>query len=97
MEFDNRFVRELPGDAEQSLRRRQVLGACWSSVIPTPVSRPYLIAYSREVAAMIGLSDADVHAPWFPEVFGGNRLLDGMQPFAACYGGHQFGNPAARR
>jgi uncharacterized protein YdiU (UPF0061 family) len=29
-------------------------------------------------------------------VFGGNALLEGMQPFAANYGGHQFGNWAGQ-
>jgi serine/tyrosine/threonine adenylyltransferase len=29
-------------------------------------------------------------------VFGGNALLDGMQPYAANYGGHQFGNWAGQ-
>ena len=29
-------------------------------------------------------------------MFGGNALLDGMQPYAANYGGHQFGNWAGQ-
>jgi len=94
--FDNQFVRLLPGDAETSTRRRQVLGACWSAVQPTPVSAPRLVAYSREVADLCGFTDADVSAPWFAEVFGGNALLPGMEPYAACYGGHQFGNWAGQ-
>ena len=36
--FDNRFVRELPGDTETVNRRRQVLDACHSRVAPTPVA-----------------------------------------------------------
>lgn len=89
--FDNRFVRELPGDAETSMRRRQVFGACWSAVEPTPVSSPTLVAYSREVAEQVGFTADDLAAPWFAQVFGGNALLPGMAPYAACYGGHQFG------
>ncbi len=96
LRFDNRFVRELPGDPETSARRRQVLRACWSPASPSPVSSPRLLAYSREVAADLGFSEADVSSPWFAEVFGGNALLDGMQPYAACYGGHQFGNWAGQ-
>ncbi len=94
--FDNRFVRELPGDAETSLRRRQVRDACWSPASPTPVAAPVVLAHSREVAAMVGFTEADVAAPWFAEVFGGNRQMDGMEPYAACYGGHQFGNWAGQ-
>jgi uncharacterized protein YdiU (UPF0061 family) len=37
-----------------------------------------------------------VQSPAFAEVFGGNALLPGMQPYAACYGGHQFGNWAGQ-
>lgn len=94
--FDNRFVAELPGDPDTSNRRRQVIGACWSAVEPTPVSAPTLLAYAREVAALIGLRDEDVHTPEFARVFGGNALYAGMQPYAACYGGHQFGNWAGQ-
>ena len=94
--FDNRFVAELPGDPERSPRRRQVHGAAWSAVEPTPVAAPRLLAHSPEVAALVGLDEADVGAPWFAEVFGGNRLLPGMAPYAAVYGGHQFGNWAGQ-
>ncbi|MEO6518844.1 MAG: protein adenylyltransferase SelO, partial [Pseudoxanthomonas sp.] len=34
--------------------------------------------------------------PEFAQVFGGNALLPGMQPFAANYGGHQFGHWAGQ-
>lgn len=94
--FDNRFVAELPGDPEQSPRRRQVVGAAWSAVAPTPVAAPRLLAHAPEVAALVGFSEEDVHAPWFAEVFGGNALLPGMQPYAAAYGGHQFGHWAGQ-
>ena len=30
------------------------------------------------------------------EVLGGNRVLPGMQPYAARYGGHQFGQWAGQ-
>jgi uncharacterized protein YdiU (UPF0061 family) len=94
--FDNRFVRELPGDPDESLRQRQVLRACWSRVEPTPVAAPSVIAHSAEVAKSIGFSADDVREPWFAEVFGGNALMPDMQPYAACYGGHQFGNWAGQ-
>ena len=44
--FDNRFVRELPADPETANHRRQVIGACYSRVLPTKVARPQLVAYS---------------------------------------------------
>ena len=102
--FDNRFVNELPGDPEEGVRRRQVYGACWSRVEPTPVARPTLLAHSPEVAALLDLEFGVSPAPTFAadiaaqfaQVFGGNHLLPGMNPYAACYGGHQFGNWAGQ-
>lgn len=94
--FDNRFVSELPGDPEEGARRRQVHGACWSPVLPTPVAQPRLLAWSEEVATLLDLAQADVESPEFAQAFTGNLLLPGMAPYAACYGGHQFGHWAGQ-
>ncbi len=96
LNFDNRFVRELPGDTDGLNVPRQVHNALWSNVQPTPVANPHLLAHSPEVAALLGWTDADVQHPNFAQVFGGNQLLTGMQPYAACYGGHQFGGWAGQ-
>lgn len=96
MHFDNAFVRELPGDPETGTRIRQVQGALWSAVDPTPVAAPRLIAHSREMAATLGIAQADIAAPEFARIFGGNALLEGMRPYAANYGGHQFGHWAGQ-
>lgn len=96
LRFDNAFVRDLPGDRQTGTHRRQVHGALYSITRPTPVAAPRLIAYSREVAAMLGIGAADLAAPRFAQVFGGNELLEGMQPYAANYGGHQFGQWAGQ-
>jgi len=96
LRFDNRFVQELPGDALTEPRPRQVHGALYSRVNPTPVAAPRLIAYSREVADLLGIAAQDIADPEFARVFGGNALLAGMQPYAANYGGHQFGNWAGQ-
>ena len=96
LRFDNTFVRDLPGDPSGSNRPRQVTGACWSRVSPTPVASPHLLVHAPEVAELVGLSPDEVHAEWFARVFGGNELLPGMEPYAACYGGHQFGHWAGQ-
>ncbi|MCY7355318.1 MAG: YdiU family protein, partial [Lysobacter sp.] len=44
----------------------------------------------------LGLSDDDVASPLFAQVFSGNALLPGMHPYAANYGGHQFGHWAGQ-
>jgi len=95
LRFDNRFVRLLPGDPETRNFRRQVHKACYSWAPPTPVPAPRVIGYSREMLAELDLDEAAVDG-FFAEVFSGNRLLPGMQPFAMCYGGHQFGTWAGQ-
>jgi len=94
--FDNRFIRELPADTETINKRRQVLGACYSRVLPTPVVKPQRVAYSREVAELLDLSTDLCESNDFIRVFAGNRLAVGMEPYATCYGGHQFGNWAGQ-
>ena len=94
--FDNRLLRALPGDPEAGPRRREVLGAAWSPVMPTPVAAPALLAWSPDVAAMLGFDAAEVESGDFARVFGGNALYAGMQPWAANYGGHQFGHWAGQ-
>lgn len=94
--FDNHFTRELPADPLTSNQRRQVTGACYSRVLPTPVAQPRLVAYAREVAGQLDLSNEDCESDAFLQVFSGNSVLPGMDPYATCYGGHQFGNWAGQ-
>jgi len=96
LNFDNRFTRCLPGDPEPDNNRRQVLAACYSRVFPTPVKAPQPAAFSREAARLLGLDDGDCRCADFARVFSGNKILPGMDPFAMCYGGHQFGNWAGQ-
>jgi serine/tyrosine/threonine adenylyltransferase len=96
LDFDNVFIRDLPGDTEAGPRLRQVDAALYSRVDPVPVAAPVLLAHSAEMAATLGFSEADVASPAFAQVFGGNALLEGMQPWATNYGGHQFGNWAGQ-
>lgn len=96
MTFDDRFVSELPADPDPTNSRREVSGACYSLVTPTPVADPALLAYSREAAELLDLSENACCSSLFTEVFSGNRLLPGMRPYAMCYGGHQFGSWAGQ-
>ena len=96
LKFDNAFVRDLPGEPRNGGPPRQVHGALYSPVMPTPVADPKLIAYSREMAQTLGFEDSFVRSTQFARVFAGNALLEGMQPYAANYGGHQFGQWAGQ-
>ncbi len=92
LQFDNRLVRELPGDNSSRNHPRQVFGALWSPVTPTPVNAPHLLAYSPEVAQQLGLTESEITSPHWLEALAGNALQPGMAAYATCYGGHQFGN-----
>ena len=94
--FDNRFIRELPADPELDNHRRQVSGACYSRVTPTKVLQPELVAYASEVAQLLSLKEDQCQSEKFAQVFAGNQLLEAMDPYATCYGGHQFGNWAGQ-
>ena len=96
LRFDNRFIRELPADPEHENYRREVTQACFSRVHPQTVAGPRLVAYSAEVAALIGLAPSDCLTDAFAAVFSGNQILAGMEPFACNYGGHQFGQWAGQ-
>lgn len=94
--FDNRFTASLPADPVSENRRRQVRGAAFSRVQPTPTAAPAMAAWSPEVAALLGLDPALERDPDAAAVLSGNRVPSGADPFAACYGGHQFGNWAGQ-
>lgn len=90
IKFNSRFVDELPGDLSRENGTRQVPKACYSLIDPEPVKAPQLIGWSEDMAARFGLDRSGA------DILGGNRLLPSMKPYAACYGGHQFGNWAGQ-
>jgi serine/tyrosine/threonine adenylyltransferase len=96
LRFDNSFVRELPGEPETLRAVRGVRGACFSPIAPVPVRAPTLVAWSPEVARSLDLSEAACASEAFLQVLSGNALVAGMEPYAGCYGGHQFGTWAGQ-
>ncbi len=63
----------------------------YDPVAPTPISSPYLVAFNPDVAKLLNLDPAVAEQPEFAEYFTGNRTLNGSQPLAMRYTGHQFG------
>ncbi len=94
--FESRFVDTLPGDIHTHNRSRQVQGACYSLVNPTRVANPVVVAFSDDLTEFLGLDLEWMKTKQASAVLGGNELLTGMKPYAACYGGHQFGNWAGQ-
>lgn len=121
LEFASTFVDELPGDSHEGPEQRQVYGAAYSRVSPTPPKQnnmvglwekakrdgfvrqdppsvPRAIAgWSPDAAKLIGITTLTRDKEQEISVLGGEgELIHGMKPYAACYGGHQFGRWAGQ-
>jgi serine/tyrosine/threonine adenylyltransferase len=96
LSFDNRVTDNLPADLSTLNRSREVSDACFSRVNPESVSAPQLVAVSDEMLEALNLSKPVAQSDQFAQVFAGNQLLPGMDSYAWCYGGHQFGNWAGQ-
>jgi len=92
--YTARFRAAFPGDPSGDPTPRQTPGVLWSAVQPTPVAAPRLIGWSGELAGELGLEKPSAQDA--VDVLGGSALAPGMEPYAACYGGHQFGHWAGQ-
>lgn len=91
--FERNFVTQFPGDETGNRKPRQTPRQLFAKAVPTPVKEPRLLAWSDELAQQLGLgqpTDEDIL------VLGGNHVSASMYPYAACYGGHQFGHWAGQ-
>lgn len=97
--WETRFVSRFPGDPEPANFTRPVKNVLYSEVLPTPVRDPAILAWSDRLGAELGIArpqqDVLEDRPSI-ELLSGNRVLPGMRPYAARYGGHQFGNWAGQ-
>ena len=88
--FENRFAASLPADRDLDNRPRPVREAAYTPVAPTPVASPRLLAWSDAMGEALGLARPAPEGEAV-EILAGNRVRPGMKPYAARYGGHQFG------
>ena len=59
---------------------------------PTPVKKPRLIRFNHALADELGLQDLNPDQIHSVAVFAGNKMVQGSEPIAAVYAGHQFGH-----
>jgi len=74
--FDNSYAR-LPEQFHERIK-------------PAPVCAPELIRFNRPLAVRLGLDLPD-DGPTLARLFSGNEPIEGAQPLAQAYAGHQFG------
>ena len=92
--WEARFVDRFPGDPQTANFTRSVRNISYSETIPTPVDAPRLIGWAQSFADYLGIAKPD--DPESVEVLAGNRVVPSMRPYAARYGGHQFGQWAGQ-
>jgi uncharacterized protein YdiU (UPF0061 family) len=93
--FEDSFIQSLPGDSSKNPLSRLVPNVCYSLINPTPVASPKIIGWSADLSKKLGIIRTD-ELKQEAAVLSGNKLLPGMKPYAARYGGHQFGNWAGQ-
>ena len=88
------FTSELPADPILENRVRQVGNAAFSFVNPTQPADPKLIHVSKEMMDELEIEDASTED--FLKIISGAANFPDANPFAMCYGGHQFGHWAGQ-
>lgn len=63
----------------------------FSFVKPTKVKRPQVVLFNNNLAEILGLNLNDVSEQELADYFSGNTILEGAEPIAQAYAGHQFG------
>src|SRR5882757_1570613 len=81
-EFDNSFVRDLPG-----------LFTPWQ---PQAVRDPALIVLNEPLARELGLDPEALASPEGVQILAGNAVPEGAASVAQAYAGHQFGGYSPR-
>lgn len=92
--FRKDFVSEFSGDESGNLKPRQTPDVFWAKAVPTPVKEIKLLAWSDDLAKDLGI-EKPVDQKEI-DILGGNVVTPSMYPYAARYGGHQFGNWAGQ-
>lgn len=79
-QFDNTYTKELP----ERLFTKQLAAS---------FTKPELVLYNSSLAKELGLeSPKDDNKDYFAQLFSGQIIPEGTQPFAQAYAGHQFGH-----
>ena len=77
LNFDNTY-RELPEDFYEVIN-------------PTPFKNPHLVAFNNDVSKLIDLDINEKNTKPFVEFLSGKKIVQGEEPIALYYTGHQFG------
>ena len=62
----------------------------------SPLSNQHLISFNTAAAELIGIDPEESKRKDFPDIISGAKHLEGFDPLAMCYSGHQFGHYVPR-
>ncbi len=68
----------------------------FDKVQPTPLAKPFIISVSQDAAKLLGVDEDLLDDAMLLDIVNGSQKLEGSEPFAMCYAGHQFGYFVAR-
>lgn len=68
----------------------------YQKVEPMPLQEPFLISVSQDAAKLLGVNEDLSLDEALVSILNGEKKLQGSDPFAMCYAGHQFGHFAGR-
>lgn len=91
--LNNQFLKALSADKILTNNPRQVLEASYSYVRPEMPLNPKLIHLSDDMIKDLGLENDKMS---LLSILSGEKIIKDSQPYAMCYGGHQFGNWAGQ-
>merc|ERR1719234_1142661 len=96
--FGEPKLASLPLDSDGKTIRSSVPRAVFSLATPTQwKSPPVVVSFSKEVLVqMLEMDPKEVETQEFADWVGGQTILEGSQPMAHRYGGHQFGHWAGQ-
>ena len=59
---------------------------------PSSVPKPKLAVFNYSLASSLGLNSKELQSNYGVDVLAGNNILEGTEPIAQSYAGHQFGH-----
>ena len=81
----------FPKNLNSNTRYSNLPDSFYRRVKPQPLNDPYLVSFSPVVAELLDIEEDKLKTTEFIEIFSGNRLINGSDPIAMIYSGHQFG------
>ncbi|MEK6555398.1 MAG: protein adenylyltransferase SelO family protein, partial [Bdellovibrionota bacterium] len=91
LQFQNYFTSTFAGDTTNDLSSRSTPQVLYALAKPTPVKNPKILAWSHDLAKRFNLDQPETQGET-AALLTGNLVTLSMKPYAACYGGHQFGH-----